>query len=67
MAFLGLYGLTAPLATTLTLGTVVSCIGIGFQRGIHRRISSRPVGPDGGARSERIRFECMLARPLTLD
>ncbi|MFO1144053.1 MAG: DUF2793 domain-containing protein [Amaricoccus sp.] len=37
MAFFGLYGSTAALATTLTLSAVVSCIGIGFQRGTHTR------------------------------
>jgi Protein of unknown function (DUF2793) len=37
MAFFGLYGSTAALATTLTLSAVVSCIGIGFQRGAHTR------------------------------
>ena len=35
MGFFGLYGSTAALATTLTLATVVNCIGIGFQRGTH--------------------------------
>ncbi len=35
MGFFGLYGLTAALATTLTLAAVVNCIGIGFQRGTH--------------------------------
>jgi flagellin-like hook-associated protein FlgL len=35
MAFFGLYGSTAALATTLALNAVVSCIGIGFQRGTH--------------------------------
>ena len=35
MGFFGLYGLTTALATTLTLTTVVNCIGIGFQRGTH--------------------------------
>ncbi|MDT8857791.1 DUF2793 domain-containing protein [Paracoccaceae bacterium Fryx2] len=35
MAFFGLYGSTAALATTLTLATTVNCIGIGFQRGTH--------------------------------
>ena len=35
MGFFGLYGSTAALATTLTLSAVVSCIGIGFQRGTH--------------------------------
>ena len=33
MGFFGLYGSTAALATTLTLATVLNCIGIGFQRG----------------------------------
>ena len=37
MAFFGLYGSTAALATTLALSAVVSCIGIGFQRGTHTR------------------------------
>ena len=37
MAFFGLYGSTAALATTLTLATVINCIGIGFQRGTHTR------------------------------
>jgi hypothetical protein len=37
MGFFGLYGSTATLATTLTLATVISCIGIGFQRGTHTR------------------------------
>ena len=37
MAFFGLYGSTSALATTLTLSAVVSCIGIGFQRGAHPR------------------------------
>jgi hypothetical protein len=37
MAFFGLYGSTAALATTLTLSAVVSCIGIGCQRGTHTR------------------------------
>jgi len=37
MAFFGLYGSTAALDTTLTLSAVVSCIGIGFQRGTHTR------------------------------
>ena len=37
MAFFGLYGSTAALATTLTLSAVVSCVGIGFQRGTHTR------------------------------
>ena len=31
-AFFGLYGCAAALATTLTLATLVNCIGIGFQR-----------------------------------
>ncbi len=35
MGFFGLYGSVAALATTLTLSTVVNCIGIGFQRGTH--------------------------------
>ena len=35
MGFFGLYGSTAALAITLTLATVVNCIGIGFQRGTH--------------------------------
>ena len=37
MAFFGLYGSTSALATTLALSAVVSCIGIGFQRGTHTR------------------------------
>jgi len=37
MAFFGLYGSTAALATTLTLATAINCIGIGFQRGTHTR------------------------------
>ncbi len=37
MVFFGLYGATGALATTLTLSAVVSCIGIGFQRGTHTR------------------------------
>jgi hypothetical protein len=37
MAFFGLYGSTAALATTLALSAVVSRIGIGFQRGTHTR------------------------------
>ena len=37
MAFFGLYGSTAALATTLALSSVVSCVGIGFQRGTHTR------------------------------
>ena len=37
MGFFGLDGSTAALATTLTLATVVNCIGIGFQRGTHIR------------------------------
>jgi len=37
MAFFGLYGSTAALATTLTLATALNCIGIGFQRGTHTR------------------------------
>ena len=35
MGFFGLYGSTAALATTMTLATVLNCIGIGFQRGTH--------------------------------
>jgi hypothetical protein len=35
MAFFGLYGSNGALVPTLTLGAVVSCIGIGFQRGTH--------------------------------
>jgi len=35
MGFFGLYGSTLALATTLTLATVLNCIGIGFQRGAH--------------------------------
>ncbi len=35
MGFFGLYGSTTALATTLTLATVLNCIGIGFQRGTH--------------------------------
>jgi hypothetical protein len=35
MAFFGLYGSTAALATTLTLATVLNCVGIGYQRGTH--------------------------------
>ena len=35
MGFFGLYGSTSALATTLTLATVINCIGIGFQRGTH--------------------------------
>jgi hypothetical protein len=35
MGFFGLYGSIAALATTLTLATVLNCIGIGFQRGAH--------------------------------
>jgi len=35
MGFFGLYGSTAALATTLTLATVLNCIGVGFQRGAH--------------------------------
>jgi hypothetical protein len=37
MAFFGLYGSTAALATTLALSAVVSAIGIGFQRSTHTR------------------------------
>ena len=37
MAFFGLYGSTAALATTLALSAAVSCVGIGFQRGTHTR------------------------------
>ena len=37
MAFFGLYGSTAALATTLTLATAINCIGMGFQRGTHTR------------------------------
>jgi hypothetical protein len=37
MGFFGLYGSTAALATTLTLGAVANCLGIGFQRGTHTR------------------------------
>jgi flagellin-like hook-associated protein FlgL len=37
MAFFGLYGSTAAFATTLALSAVVSCIGIGSQRGTHTR------------------------------
>ena len=36
MAFFG-SGSTAALATTLALSAVVSCVGIGFQRGTHTR------------------------------
>ncbi len=32
---LRVYGSTAALAATLTLATVINCIGIGFQRGTH--------------------------------
>lgn len=35
MGFFGLYGSTAALAITLTLATVLNCVGIGFQRGTH--------------------------------
>jgi len=35
MGFFGIYGSTAALATTLTLATVLNCLGIGFQRGTH--------------------------------
>ncbi len=35
MGFFGLYGSTFALTTTLTLATVVNCVGIGFQRGAH--------------------------------
>ena len=35
MAFFGLYGSTAALATALTLAAAINCIGIGFQRGTH--------------------------------
>ena len=35
MGFFGLYGLTTALATSLTLASLVNCIGIGFQRGSH--------------------------------
>lgn len=37
MGFFGLCGSSAALATTLTPGTVINCIGIGFQRGTHTR------------------------------
>ena len=37
MVVFGLYGSTAALAPTLTLATVVNCIGIGFLRGTHTR------------------------------
>jgi hypothetical protein len=37
MAFFGLYGSTAALATTLAVSAVVSAIGIGLQRGTHTR------------------------------
>lgn len=37
MAFFGLYGSTAALATTLALAAAINCIGIGFQRGTHTR------------------------------
>lgn len=37
MGFFGLYSSMAALATTMTLGSVVGCIGIGFQRGTHSR------------------------------
>ena len=45
MGFFGLYGSTAALAVTLTLATVVNCIGIGFQRGTHA--NSQMVANDG--------------------
>ena len=35
MGFFGLYGSTAALVTTLTLATVLNCVGIGYQRGTH--------------------------------
>ena len=35
MGFFGFYGSVAALATTLTLATVLNCVGIGFQRGTH--------------------------------
>ena len=38
MGFFRLYGSPAALATTLTLATVINCIGIGFQRGTHTRL-----------------------------
>jgi hypothetical protein len=37
MAFFGLYGSMAALATTLALSAVVNTIGIGFQWGTHTR------------------------------
>jgi hypothetical protein len=37
VAFFGLYASIGALATTLALSAVVSCIGIGFQRGTHTR------------------------------
>jgi len=46
MGFFGLYGSVAALATTLTLATVVNCIGIGFQRGTHT--NWQLVHNDGG-------------------
>ncbi len=56
MGFFGLYGSTAALATTLTLATVVNCVGIGFQRGTHTRrqlaandLSGVPTLTDMGA------------------
>ena len=45
MAFFGLYGSTSALATTLALSAVVSCIGIGFQRGTIPAGSSSATTP----------------------
>ena len=45
MGLFGLYGSTAALATTLTLATVLNCIGIGFQRGTH--VNWQLVANDG--------------------
>ncbi len=37
MAYFGLYGSTAALATTGTLAAAIDCSGIGFQLGTHTR------------------------------
>ena len=50
MAFFGLYGSTAALAPTLALSAVVSCIGIGFQRGSTRSRKRRRSSGSATAR-----------------
>ena len=73
MAFFGFHGSTSVLAMTVALSAVVSCIGIGFQRGTHTRwqlvaneASGSPTLLDRGASSAIATGGVLTLRVLTI-